>query len=297
MKAHYNITWAYTVFLGAIIASAVHPVNIHASDSQTYASSILGNSYLTETYNKSLPIIGSAKVPDTPEFIGWNGTWRDLYVDWGVDRQFLGHKLTVKLGFIRGDFDSYTQTYKAEPVVTILDNSIENSNVICSYLARGASANRNWTNAIGPISITISFNGQAVTISNSANPTEQITVSYSELLAQWTGFASRNARTIFGTKYYVVPQSLWVGGHRNGFVVTTNSPLYYTTGLPQDFIELYKQENSTVNPNYKPVAYSLALRLAFVLLPDQKNTWEIRPMTPEEVGEAILEGARTSVMP
>lgn len=267
----------------------ISPLNVRAADSQNHSVSILNgiNGYLKETDQAQLALAVNVDIPAAPEFIGWNALMSDLYANWGVDHQFTGHKLMVRLGFIRGDFDVYTQNYKAVPVVSIYDVS---ENLLYGYLRVGPSKNY----VGGTLDVRMEFNGQTVEILNYKNTSERVTIQYSDLLAKWTAYASNNCSNYLSKKYCIVPQYLWDGAHHYGFVVTANTPLYYTTNLPQDFVELYKEEAG--NTNYKPIGYSLALRLAFVLSPDQKNIWEIRPMTPEEIGEAMLERSRNHVI-
>lgn len=286
MTKNYSKACMYTLLVAWGIMPATSPLSAYAADSQNHADSILSemSGYLTETGQESLSVADSAAVPIAPEFIGWNVTWVDLYENWGVDHQFAGHKLTVKLGFVRGVFDAYTQTYKAEPVIKLIDSS---DNLTYPYLRVGPSKNY----IGGSLDVRIEFNGQTVDILNYKNTAERVKIPYADLLAKWTAYASRNCSNHLGKKYCLVPQYLWDGARRYGFVATANTPLYYTTNLPQDYVELYKEEAGTIN--YKPIAYSLALRLAFVLSPDQRDIWEIRVMTPEEIGEAMLERSKT----
>lgn len=101
-------------------------------------------------------------------------------------------------------------------------------------------------------------------------------------------YASRFAKEIDGKKYYLVPQTLWSGNaYLHGFVVTADTPLYYTTGFPQDYVELYKEESGV--PSYKPAAYSLALHLAFKLISGSNNVWEVKEMTEAERTMAITD--------
>ncbi|HAH31129.1 MAG TPA: hypothetical protein DCL44_02325 [Elusimicrobia bacterium] len=284
MKKHYSKIWTHILLAVWGIMSGMPKVS--AADFQNQSGSMLNEikTYLKGTGQEAISLAANTEVPVAPEFVGWDATGDNLLINGGVSRQFSGHTLVAKLGFIRGNFDSYTQTYKTETVVTVYDWT---ANIICPYYSVG----QNMKSVFGDLEVQVIFNGQTVEIQNNKNTSEQATIQYSDLVASWTSYASGNCSTHLGTKYCLVPQYLWNGVHRFGFVATTNTPLYYTTNLPQDFIELYKQEPSNIN--YKPIAYSLALRLAFILSPDQKNSWQIRPMTSEEVGEAMLNRART----
>jgi len=218
--------------------------------------------------------------------VGWNATWDDLYVNWGVDRQFLGQKLTVKLGFIRGAYDSYAQTYKAQPVVSLI-HQYSGGCTVAPYLVVGRSQNFNLANSAGALDVTAMFDGRTLTISNYFNTGEQIQISYAELLEKWVAFASARYVYCSGKKYFMVPQSIWNGdAFHLGFSVSENASLYSTTNCPQDFVELYKETAGTTT--YNPLAYSLPTRLAFLLPQNGMGNWSVRQMTAAEVGEALV---------
>lgn len=220
------------------------------------------------------------KVTTAPEQVGWTD-WEDIYFNGGVKIKFVGQDLLVKAGFIRGVYDSYTKTYKAEPVVFLQTESI-----ITSYLRSGQSEHYN----LGTGSVTAAFTEESVKISNYAKASEQVTISYSDLLAKWVTYASTHCAKHLDKRYCLVPQILRNGSYKQyGWVATENTPLYYTTSMPQDYVDLYKQVPPNNVTQYRPIVYSLPLRLAFVLSTSQPNIWEIRQMTAEEIGEAMLE--------
>jgi hypothetical protein len=225
----------------------------------------------------------TVKIPEPSMYIGWDIAWDTLLRGGAIEFQFAGHKLAVKSGFVRGEFDTYAQTYKAAPVLLVYDTT---ENLIYHYFTAGTERDCRGD----ALNIRVSFTGKTVVIRNNKNTAEQTTLRYPDLLEEWTKFASSYCSTYIGKRHCLVPQNLWDGAHRYGFVLTEGSPLYYTTNLPQDFVELYKKEDG--NTTFKPAAYSLAARLAFILSPTQKKTWEVRQMTAEEVGEAMLERSK-----
>lgn len=244
--------------------------------------------YLMETGQKGFSFDSEVKVPAVPEYLDWR-SWEDLYGKGGVDAQLQGRKLKVKPGFIRGSFDSYTQTYKAEPVISLLVN--ESELAMFPYLRSGQSAHYVWTNSVGTLNVTIEFLGQTVKISNNANTSEQVTVLYSDLLTTWVDFASSYCSEHLAKKYCIVPQRLWNGSlYKLGWVVTENTPLYYTTAMPQDYVELFLQESIAPDfkKSYKPISYSLPLRLTFILSTLQTDVWGVRQMTAEEAGNEMV---------
>jgi len=287
MKRHYSKVWIYALLIVWGIMPAMSSMKAHAADSQNNFNSALNGITNYETGQEILPVPSVGVLAYGPNVANWDG-WREESGGW-TDQLFAGHHLAVRLGFIRGDFDAYTQTYKAEPVIKLEDSS---EKLIYSYLRVGPG--RNYTG--GSLNISVEFNKQTVHIRNNKNPSEQATIQYSDLLAKWASFASDLCSDYLGKKYCFFSQSLfWDGVWRYGFVATTDTPLYYTTNLPQDFIELFKKEKG--DTSLKPIAYSLALRLAFVLDPRQEYAWKIREMTSEEIVEAMLERSSVRAIP
>jgi len=242
---------------------------------------------LKETGQASFLVNSVIGVPSAPELVNKGASAEDLYTKGGVDIKFRGHTLTVKLGFIRGDYDAFTQTYKAKPVISVVDN-LTTPPLMTPYIVNGGIKSAVFTN----ISVNVEFQGQTVKISDYNKPSKQVIVLYSDLLAKWAAFASGYCSDYvnLGKRYCFVPQSLNSESYQQcGFVATENTPLYYSTSVPQDYVELGRYEQSGTW-SYSPITYSLALRLAFVFSPDQK--WEIREMTSEEIGEAMVERSR-----
>lgn len=274
----------------SLLCFSIHPLfasSIRATAFEEHVELILSevNEFKTRSAPASNEII--PLVPNPSIFVKWGATWDDLYKDWGVELQLLEHTLTIKLGFMSGTYDSYTQTYKAQPVVYVT-HRYSGGFTMTNYLVSGAAQHFTWTNPAGTLDINAVFDGKTVTVSDYANASNKVQVTYLVLLEKWREYAETgNYFHYLGNKYYIVPQSTWQGdGFHFGYVISGNSPQYYTTGFPQGYVELYKESGNATT--YLPVAYSLATRLAFVLSPTQKKTWEVRQMTAEEVGEAMV---------
>ena len=239
--------------------------------------------YLKATGQEGFSLNRGIKVPAVPEFVGWTN-WGEIYLKGGIDVQIMGNSLLVKVGFIRGTFDSYTKTYKAEPVITL-----QNESAMAPYLRSGQSNHY----ILGTQDVYAEFMGQSVRIINYTNASEEVTISCSDLLAKWATYASDHCAKHLDKTYCLVPQILWNGSYKQyGWVTTENKPLYYTTSTPQDYVDLYKQLPPNYVNEYRPTAYSLALRLAFVLSPSQADIWEIRQMTAEEAGDAMVDESK-----
>lgn len=221
-----------------------------------------------------------AEVPAIPTFIDWSAPWEKLIIAGGIEHNFSGHKLSIKLGFLRGSFDSYSQTYRAVPGIILCDITAD---AVHPFILAGAGKNYQ----SGTLNVWIEFNGNFLEIKNNNNPSESVSFSYFDLLANWEAFAFSYCSDFLGERHCIVPQRIWNGYYNQyGFVATKGSPLYHTTNLPQDFIELFKQEAQNIS--FKSIAYSLPLRAAFVPSPNQKYVWQVRPMTASEIGETMV---------
>lgn len=265
-----------------------NPSVIHAIDIQEQYGSVFSeiNSYLKDTKQDTLPAAAGLAVPLAPEYIGFNDDGNEMLNNGAIIRNFSGHAVYVKFLFLRGNYDSYTQTYKSVPAVSVND-------VTTSLMGARIMSGESNTFAFKDLSLYVGFAGKTITLKNNNAPSESVTLQYEDLLSAWAANAEKHCSMHLAAKYCFVPQHYWDGAHHYGFVVSGNTPLYYTTGLPQDFVELYKTENG--DTSFKPIAFSLSLRSAFVLSPGQKYIWEFRPMTAEEVGEAMINRTKPHV--
>lgn len=143
-------------------------------------------------------------------------------------------------------------------------------------------------------SLYIVFDDNMLINVNDANNNYQLiaSVSFKKLIEEWIKYADNPFyyNYVDNKKVYFVPQEVWQDGWwRRGFVVTENEPLNYATNLPQDFVELYRYKNDWFE--YKPVVYSVAVSLKFVLSSD-KNRWNVNKMTPEEIENEVINSRR-----
>ena len=245
----------------------------------------------TRIDSKSVDNNGSAKIENTQkvsEIIKWNATWRDIYKGGAVNVKFLGHKLILKAAFLKGRFDSYTQTYKTIPAVIVMDKKHDNNVSACLPVPIGKEKKITFITD-DKITIKVKFHDSDIEITNADNPNQKVVVLYKDVLSKWLKFAKKNKYSILDKTYYFVPQRIWLDGvHHSGFVISTNNPLYPMTGLPQDFVELYKTAKFPTTHEYKPAGFSLAVRFVFVLSDTKKKTWRIREMTVDEIGHEML---------
>ena len=110
--------------------------------------------------------------------------------------------------------------------------------------------------------------------------------------------AQRYLKSNFGVNAeYFVPQGFSVNNiFMYGYVVSEYAPYYPNSGLPLDFINLYKGSSPY---DYKPMAYSIPLGLSFKyigaqvqdfnLLVGQKQTWTVNNLTQEDLQDALAD--------
>ncbi len=207
----------------------------YAVDFQDRYNSTLAeiNTFLGDTGQERLSVSASTDVPATPEYVGFNATVGEMLVNGGINRQIGGHALYVKLLFLRGSYDSYTQTYK-----TILALSVEDTTA--DLMGRLIPIGSNQDFGFGNLNLHVEFAGQTALLRNNNVSTETVTLQYSDLSSTWASNASAYCAAHLSGTYCFIPQYYWDGISHYGYVVSANTPLYYTTNFPQDFVELYK---------------------------------------------------------
>lgn len=277
----YSVKVIVLCYAGLLFLAA-KPSEVHAIDVRERYNSAFSEveSYLKDTGQGVLPAAASVDAPLAPEYIGFNVDGNEALNNGAISCQLGGHTIYAKFLFLRGNYDPYTQTYKSVPAVSVHDAT-------AALVAPVVLSGQGFSFTFKDLSFYVGFKGKAVTLRNNNVSAESVTLQYEDLLSAWAANAAKHCGLHLTGKYCLVPQYYWDGAANHyGFVSSANTPLYYTTGLPQDFVELYKTENGETS--FKPIAFSLPLRSAFVLSPDQKYIWEFRPMTAEEVGEAMV---------
>ncbi|HAT72977.1 MAG TPA: hypothetical protein DCS63_09200 [Elusimicrobia bacterium] len=220
----------------------------------------------------------------------------DYNKDWAFE--FKGKQYTVKLDFKQGAYDPYVKSYKARPILSINDvTGMDEFGIISAsqfiYLDELAGDGIMMIYLDETSNLTLLRYGNSILL-QACNPEtgtcEDINKrTIGELYAFWELAAKEFPVTIGGRKLYMVPQDFLDGGFRSGYVVTEKSPLYYTTGQPQDYVELFRTGEDW-NLQFRPKAYSLALGLTFELTGSvYPYTWTVREILDSEVQEAINE--------
>jgi len=220
----------------------------------------------------------------------------DYNKDWVIE--FKGRQYTVKLDFRQGTYDAYGKAFKARPIVSLNDvtDMDASGTVICSqfvYLDELTGDGTTLFYVDETSDLTLQKIGNVITVQScnmEAGTCEDVeSRSIGELYAFWELVTKEFPVTIGARKFYMMPQDFLDGVFKSGYVVTEKSPLYYTTGQPQDYVELFKTDEDG-KWQFRPKAYSLALGLTFELTGSAVPfTWTVREMLDSEVLDAINE--------
>jgi len=236
-----------------------------------------------------------------PTRLNWGYTLEELRSQgtygfaWGEDNYVL------RPIFGRGSYDPYVKNFKAQPQLmleTVEGRSwpripVEATLDHFSVVGEGPHDRINLAREKNTIYI--------YGLDEEGNYTSLDSVEIKYLYSNWAGLNKQDRVAVFDKSFFMVPQAsmdedLW--GY--GYVLSEKFPVQPATGLPQDYVELFR-ENADGFMDFKPKAYSLALGLVFELqeVNDGAGAWDVRPMLEAEMQEAINDslGARTGFLP
>lgn len=208
-------------------------------------------------------------------------------------------KYAIKLGFRQGTYDSYAKTFKARPILTLIRDvsDTEGEGFVnftrLVYLDELESEGLISFYADNNDYLSISKTAGKLTAQDCNLDTEKCedisTVNIRELYTAWGKTAEAFPALVGERKIYAMPQLFFEDVIKYGYVVTERSPFYYTTGAPQDFVELFRKDGEG-NMSFRPKAYSLVLGLTFELKSSEyPQTWTVREILESEVQDAINE--------
>ncbi len=234
----------------------------------------------------------SAPAP-APMLVTYDGADAFAYKPGKDEFIYAGYRYSLKVLFGKGVYDSYSRTFKASPYLTLdisdggrwplfpleglktadFDVTDENDYGCLLRVSRDRSYLR------------VSGRGEGPSFSDVAS------LRVSSLYEDWAANARPQALKVGEKTVYLVSQATMEEETRNwryGYVVSVGAVVQPSTGLPQDFVELFRNTSDGVN-NYRPKAYSLALGIVFELQDASYQLWSVRPMRDEEVEDAMNE--------
>jgi len=240
----------------------------------------------------------------TPKRLKWGYTLEELRSEAAYGFTWAEDNYRLRMLFGRGLYDSYAKTFKAQPelMLEIIEGQtwpgIPFEADFDKYfdLRSEPQERLNLFRDRDNVHIAVFLGeGDAMTCPFSDS------VPIKSLYSKWAAWASGSQVTVFDKRFFMVPQAskgeeFW----SYGYVLSEKSPLQKTTGLPQDYVELFR-ENAEGMMDFKPKAYSLPLGLVFELqeVNDELGSWDVRPMLESEMQEAINDslGGRKGFLP
>jgi hypothetical protein len=139
--------------------------------------------------------------------------------------------------------------------------------------------------------VTLYFDGASVLIRNKSGA-NVVSIGYNSLSSAWGENAKKYSKCYGTNMEYFVPQAYSIKPtFMYGYVVSEYAPFYPNSGLPLDFINLYKTGTTY---EYKPMAYSIPLGLSFKYLGAQGQpwTWTVNNLTQEDLQAALADELR-----
>lgn len=231
----------------------------------------------------------NALTANTSDFLGlikweWNPPELNRNGAWNV--QFFGTMLSIKPGFVRGDFDVSSGGYKILPVASITDVTDVTFNEIAMYpyIFAGSRAKCH----VAPTgTFYFEFTDKALTMATCENGKPDYsfveTITYSQWMNAWARNASKYCNTGIGDYCLISQELMSPGGTVNHGFVASKGSLLSDAGLPGDYIEV---EISTAVPQHlvdTPLACAPPLNLVFERArPRYADLWKIYKVSDKE---------------
>jgi len=297
-------------FLSLVIFFTVAP--LFASDSMSDAAkrvklADMAQEYLTGTSQPSLAVnidaaadmegILPGELSALATYLGsykWSQTSEERYLNGAWQVQFFGRIIAIKLGFIRGAFNSLTETYKTTPVAMLADVTDLDYDESKDYPYALVGSAGCFQTPSGPFHFA--FAADKLTISGCVNgqpnsSTFSRTITYQQWRDVWIKDASKYCGVAV-KDYCVIPQTIFKSDKtfRLGLIVDKGAPLSGGGGLAADSVELCKgtAENAVCARNVD----SPPLNLTFTLAPQGTYlAWDIYSNTKDKLsmGKQIWE--------
>ena len=231
---------------------------------------------------------------------------RELYIDGALIFKFEEVKYAVKMGYRKGRYSEYEKNYKAKQVfiVSEISNYLngDDKQVFPTTLDIIDGENNIGEYPIAHPDSTLVFEhiSNELRVYHLVNPKTGFkklikTFLLKDIRQAWTENAERYTIQQNERKIYLIPQGVdkridWKMEIVMGFVLSEGAPYYHTTGLPLDFVELLRYDDSIEGFSYKPVAYSLPMNFAFEK--KQAGNWNVRDIVSSELDDVLNDEAQ-----
>lgn len=247
---------------------------------------------------------GQEGVVPTPVIDTQLGTLNSTIIQWplkfhpnniklGLVFEYKKNRYSIHAGFTRGAYDAFTKTYLTNPIISIWDiTSIDDPSKMAhtDLIELTKPYDTIFTDSQGN-KLRITFNPETKIITvffpGTFGEKKISSAQYDQLFNLWEENVKDYKRVIFGKTFYFIPQIclplIGTPELRLGFVASEESPFYYTTNRPLDFISLFHK--TPLSFGFKPIAYSIPLGLKFKFLGN--DSWQIEEMVNEDLNDAL----------
>lgn len=249
-------------------------------------------SALAASGHAQAPGAGDAAVSTAPPVnLVWDYTPEVLYAAGGKKFKYEGRSYVLKLGFRRGAYEPFVKNYKSIPVFILTDitGGPENFLVWNAGLAEAAEPFR--VNAYGGLQLSVFLRHDEVTVSRHPGkdePAKKVaSFPFKELKDLWAQHAAKYKAVYNGGPAYFVPQAFYnqSGCNSVGYVVSLPEPYFADTGLPLDFVELYRYTKASTDK--RRVTYSIPMGMIFTRSAEDGKKWTVREMERSSLYDAL----------
>jgi len=110
---------------------------------------------------------------------------------------------------------------------------------------------------------------------------------YKQLRSLWAENAARYKVNFNGQPAYFVPQAFYTqsGCNSVGYVASMPAPYFADTGLPLDFVELYRYTKASTDR--RRTAYSIPLGIIFTRSADNEKKWILSEIQEQSLYDAL----------
>lgn len=218
----------------------------------------------------------------------WQQTDEERYINGAWQVQYFGRMISIKLGFIRGAFNSLTETYKTTPIAMLADVTDLDYGESKDYPYALVGSAGCFQTPSGPFYFAFATAKLTVSACVNGQPNSSVfskTIAYQQWLDVWTKNASRYCGTVV-KDYCFMPQTSYKSDKtlRLGLISDKGAPLSGGGGLVADSVELCKVTGD--NGVCARTVDSPPLNLTFAFAPQSTYiAWDIYSNTKDKFAE------------
>ena len=221
----------------------------------------------------------------------WDHTPKELYIDGGKTFKYKGRTYVLKLGFKRGAYEPFVKNYKSIPVFILTDITDGPDNFLVWNAGLAESDKPFSISAHGGKRLSVLLKQNEVTVSEQINKDKPgkkaAAFPYKELRDLWAENAARYKKSFNDKPAYFVPQAFYnlSGCNSVGYVASMPDPYFADTGLPLDFVELYRYTKASTDR--RRLTYSIPMGISFTLSGDNGKKWILNEIQEKSLYDAL----------